>query len=468
MDARRGVEGVVTLPKGRVGWASPDAVRPAPEVRRTEGRRLSVARGEADEASGTDEARVVPLWAARPVVEPAEAPRAEGPAEGEAAPPRGAVLAWRARAEEAARAEAPRAETAPASISAARAQAGSSREWTLFALAGIAAVAAVISAAGVLLRPVGEIASSGKEAEPARPVAPSGPPAIEDLPWCEDAVRSFVTHQQTGPRETLAVNTADVDGDGLMDMLFTNQLDESVTIRWGRGAELPVDVTEVPTGRSGYPAEVADLDGDGNTDLLVSLSDDSAFALVRGLGARMFAEPERIMQGPSPKNARVVPLAEGSGVVFAAGGGLYLRAITPERPWAAHRQLGEFPAGATLANTASGAYLATATSPPESYRLSPSAMLYERRAHAEWPTFLRLFAANVTSEAGEELYAIGANGSMARLSLTDGEQPCRMTPNGLPESILAQLGGDRVPDVVASETCTGCTSSHVVLVGQGG
>lgn len=264
----------------------------------------------------------------------------------------------------------------------------------------------------------------------------------------------------------MAVNAADVDGDGFNDMLFTNQLSETVTIRWGRGAELPLEMTEVRTGRSGTAVEVADLDGDGYNDLLASLSDDSAFALVRGMGGRTFAEAARIMQGPGPRNARVLPVAGGMRLVFVAGGGLYLRQVTQTLPWPSHRQIGEFPRGAIVARMSAGAYVATATSPPETYRLSSDAMLSERRLHADWPMFNRLFAADITSEAGEELYATGVDGSIARLPLAEGEQPCRMTPNGYPEAVLTHFGGDSVPDVVASETCTECTSSHIFLIGQ--
>jgi hypothetical protein len=345
-------------------------------------------------------------------------------------------------------------------------QIGSSvQRWAVPLLTGTGAIAAIVAAGGVLLRPTGD---GFGDTQPSKSLEPAQLTKIEDLEWCADGVRAFVMHHQPGPRETIAVNTADIDGDGLIDMLFTNQLDESVTIRWGRGAELPTAVTDVTIGRSGYPVEVADLDGDGTKDLLASLSDDSAFARVRGLGNRTFAAPERIMQGPSPRIARIVALRDGASALFLAGDALYLRPVAATLPWAPHRELGELSGGLAIANTSRGTIVASLSSPPQVFRMSAAGMLQERREHSEWPEYTAVFAAALGGDGGEALYATDALGSIARLSIEEGERPCRMTPRGYESNVLTNLDGDGVPDIVARETCTGCTSDHVIGYGQGG
>jgi hypothetical protein len=112
--------------------------------------------------------------------------------------------------------------------------------------------------------------------------------------------------------------------------------------------------------------------------------------------------------------------------------------------------------------------VATPSNPPVLLRFSASGMLYDRQERADWPSLDRIFASNVTLAAGEELYAINAAGSIARLPIAGDERPCRLTSPGYFMSTLSHLDADGVPDRVARESCTGCTSNHVIQYGQPG
>jgi hypothetical protein len=324
-------------------------------------------------------------------------------------------------------------------------------------LAGVAAVAAVVAAVGSFRR-------AGDEA---------GPPAVggaaDALPWCDVAVKGFAGVQAPGPRETQAVAAADVDGDGAVDALYTNQLDESVTIWWGRDGRAPGDRLDLPLGRSGYPAVVRDFDGDGQRDVLVPLSDDSAFAVARGLGDRTFAPPERIMQGPAPRETRVVPSRSGPALLFA-GPQLAYRAIAPGRTWPAHMTIADLPALARIAvvQTARGVMVAVVYPDPYVFSLDEDMLIRDRTERPDWPNVYQTFAADLQPGTDEELYGFTEDARIVRLPLFPGETTCVVSQaEGLPPAaILTHINGDGIPDLIAADTCAECTSSHIVRFGQ--
>jgi hypothetical protein len=326
------------------------------------------------------------------------------------------------------------------------------------ALAGIAAVAAVVAA-------VGSFRQQGSGG-----VAVEGPEGEEELPWCDVSARGFAGVQAPGPRETQAVAAADVDGDGAIDALYTNQLDESVTIWWGRDGRAPGDRMDVATGRSGYPPVVHDFDRDGQRDLLLSLSDDSAFSLVRGLGGRRFAPPERIMQGPAPRETQLVPSRSGPALMFA-GPQLAYRMVPADGRWQPHVTISDLPALARMAVVRTTLGVKVAVFFPSAYVLSldEDLLIRERVEQPTWPPVHRAFSADLQPGADEELYGVVADGRVVRLPLVEGDTPCVVSEaHGIqPIATLAHLDGDGVPDLVAADTCAECTSSHVVRYGQG-
>ena len=99
---------------------------------------------------------------------------------------------------------------------------------------------------------------------PSAPAAPSleaasdlFPVGSEALARCPDAVEDWIEDVRMGPLETTGVALADVDVDGFTDVLFTNQLDESVSIWWGESGAMPATRTDVLIGRSRWATWIA-------------------------------------------------------------------------------------------------------------------------------------------------------------------------------------------------------------------
>jgi hypothetical protein len=294
---------------------------------------------------------------------------------------------------------------------------------------------------------------------------------LPQLPWCADAVRTFATQNAPGPRETLAVQIADVDADGHPDALYTNQLDESFTVWWGRSDGRPHARMNIPAGRSSHPVQVHDFDGDGHKDVLLSLSDDSAFAVVRGLGERRFAPPERMLQGPSPRESRVFSTRAGPGVLFIAGQDLYLRPLATTFPWPTHRILGTLGPGAThavFARQGDTMLVATWGGAPALFSVDDEGNIRSRRTPVAWPAMRWVFSADLTLDGDDEIYGTTLDDKTVRLPVLDGETPCMFASSGTISMLLGHLDADGLPDAVAAETCTACTSNHILLWGQGG
>lgn len=133
-----------------------------------------------------------------------------------------------------------------------------------------------------------------------RAAAPPALTAREDVPPCTDGTTWFDETVRSGPREAMAAASADIDGDGNVDALFTIQLDESLSIYWGNGRAMLEQGAEVPTARSGSPVGVGDLDGDGRADLVVSDRDGARLQIFPGGDGRTFGAPIEIFQSGIP------------------------------------------------------------------------------------------------------------------------------------------------------------------------
>jgi hypothetical protein len=130
----------------------------------------------------------------------------------------------------------------------------------------------------------------------------------------------FVQRQRLGPREVLAAAFDDISGDGIVDALFTSQLDERVlVIPGGRSAEFESG-WDIPVGRSGSPAHAADVDGDGIKELLVAHRDAAAWTAYSVQSTALGRVVATWAQAPStPQSWDVVRLANGNdAIVFAA------------------------------------------------------------------------------------------------------------------------------------------------------
>jgi hypothetical protein len=133
------------------------------------------------------------------------------------------------------------------------------------------------------------------------PLERLAPPAAPTIPTCETQIEVIAPpRRELGGRETLDGAFTDIDGDGLTDAIFVQQLDENVAIYWGDGTGHLGTPSLFETGRSATVPAVGDLNGDGHPELVVALTDESAFAVLAGTGPRTFAPPKRIFQSEQP------------------------------------------------------------------------------------------------------------------------------------------------------------------------
>lgn len=280
------------------------------------------------------------------------------------------------------------------------------------------------------------------------------------LPACGGGVSQWVEDVRMGPLETTAAALGDLDGDGRLDAIFTNQAEATMSVWWGEPGRMPVERTDIPAGRSQWPAAVGDVDEDGTLDLVLGLQDDSAFAIVRGLGGRRFAEIEHVFQSPPPTQVALydVNTDHHLDIVFSEPTGRMNVRLGDGKRWAGHKLL--------------------VTAQPET-RLSGVVMLGRAPALAlwdaagAWTTTLRGEALPLAEGATQWIPALGAPGPVARtdhnllIAYPTAVAPCALGPEASPWHIAAigDLDGDDVYDGVAYASCRECTSNHVFVRG---
>jgi hypothetical protein len=91
-----------------------------------------------------------------------------------------------------------------------------------------------------------------------------------------------------------SVACADLDTDGLDDLVSTNIGDATLTVRFGAGAGSFTSPVALATGVEPHGVTIADADGDGHLDVVVAehgpgTQSSSVVSLFRGDGARGFA-----------------------------------------------------------------------------------------------------------------------------------------------------------------------------------
>lgn len=131
-------------------------------------------------------------------------------------------------------------------------------------------------------------------------------------------------------RRPIGLVTADVNGDGLDDLLVLDGADSTVAILRGRGGVLGDFVAGLPLPLSCPPTAIAagDVDGNKRVDLVVTCETNSAL-LFRNMGERVdglgpiFASPQQLAGGTSPIAAIIADLdldgARDIGVLSGAG-----------------------------------------------------------------------------------------------------------------------------------------------------
>ena len=150
-----------------------------------------------------------------------------------------------------------------------------------------------LAAVALAVASIGALTFAFKGAPEAAPPATG---ARSEIKPCAGASTWFDETVRSGPREAMAAASADIDGDGQVDAVFTNQMDENLSIYWGNGRALLEQGVEVPTVRSGSPVGVGDLDGDGHADLVVADHDGARLRILPGRQGRTFGAAVDIFQ----------------------------------------------------------------------------------------------------------------------------------------------------------------------------
>src|SRR3954447_19683821 len=75
--------------------------------------------------------------------------------------------------------------------------------------------------------------------------------------------------------------TADLNGDGHLDLLFTNYISDNVSVLFGNGSGVFTAGTPVPVVNGPREVEAGDLDGDGDIDFIASNYSGSSVSVMR-------------------------------------------------------------------------------------------------------------------------------------------------------------------------------------------
>lgn len=160
-------------------------------------------------------------------------------------------------------------------------------------------------------------------------VATTDPAGVVLLAGQPDGGLSYLRRYDV-TRRPIALTAADVNGDGLDDLLVLDGADSSVALLRGRGGPLGDFVAGLPLPLSCPPTALTagDVDGNKRVDLVVSCDTNSAL-LFRNMGERadglgpIFASPQPLAGGTSPIAAIIADLdldgARDVGVLSGAG-----------------------------------------------------------------------------------------------------------------------------------------------------
>jgi hypothetical protein len=160
-------------------------------------------------------------------------------------------------------------------------------------------------------------------------VATTDPAGVVLLGGQPDGGLAYVRRYDAA-RRPVGITAADVNGDGLDDLLVLDGADPSVAILRGRGSALGDFVAGLPLPLSCPPTAIAagDVDGNKRVDLVVTCEASGAL-LFRNMGERadglgpQFASPQPLAGGSSPVAAIIADLdhdgARDIGVLSAAG-----------------------------------------------------------------------------------------------------------------------------------------------------
>jgi hypothetical protein len=292
--------------------------------------------------------------------------------------------------------------------------------------------------------------------------------AAGEFPDCADRVSEWVGDVRLGPRETMDAALADVDGDGVLDALFPNQLDESLSVWWGVRGDFPAVRTDVKIGRSHRAPAVGDFDGDGQVDLVFGLPEAEAIGWLHALANRTFSKLRSTFQGPAVKYLALADENRDGRLdlyIRTVGGFLDVRRSQADG-WASGRLVTMLGEGSELAMARTGGpipllYTSTGTGTDSEVHIREG----DGRLRSSWPGIQRWVPS--PDDASGDAYGISRLGAVVRVA-ADGTT-CKVGPENNTYRMFAvgDMNGDGLLDGLSTLTCRFCTSNHVFLRGVG-
>lgn len=129
-----------------------------------------------------------------------------------------------------------------------------------------------------------------------------------EMPACAEVIETQHQFRRLGPRETVAGGLTDVDGDGFTDAVYSNQLDQSISIYWGNPTYQFDEAVEIPVGRINQIPLIGDVNQDGLTDMVTLHEDESKIQThLQGAG-RGWTVASEDFQAPPPQQGALVDL----------------------------------------------------------------------------------------------------------------------------------------------------------------
>ncbi len=124
------------------------------------------------------------------------------------------------------------------------------------------------------------------------------------------AASSFTTEQSTSGQQPNWVATADITGDGLIDVLTANANSNDVSLLTNAGGGIYMPPVIIPATFAAGDADtlvvrVADYDGDGELDLATVNRNRDTFSIMFGFGGGSFSAPQEFDVGAAPSHIAV-------------------------------------------------------------------------------------------------------------------------------------------------------------------
>jgi CshA-type fibril repeat protein len=132
---------------------------------------------------------------------------------------------------------------------------------------------------------------------------------VESRRLANDGTGEFtVASQHNGGQKVCALETADFDGDGVLDLVTVNTAANTISLLKGTGDNQFTELTQIYIGHSPQRVSPGDFNNDGEIDLAVTRFDSDDIAILLGNGDGTFSNLRAISSGDGPIEVRTMDL----------------------------------------------------------------------------------------------------------------------------------------------------------------